>query len=210
MDVSTGTMPPTQFQTPPLPQWGTPTNIGASTLTTTITPGHADGSTTTTHPFDAFPQGYRPLTTSITTPPSQSLQPIVTTTLPTSFQPSIQQLPSGLQVLDSIVGHGALATPGKAVVVHYDGTLFPSGQRFDSSLERGEPFTFTLGAGEVIPGWDEGIKGMAVGGKRTLIIPAALGYGDAGAPPDIPPGATLKFDVELLDVKDAPAEASSW
>lgn len=134
----------------------------------------------------------------------------MTTTLPESFQPSIQQLPSGLQVLDSIVGHGALATPGKTVVVHYDGTLFPSGKRFDSSLERGEPFSFTLDAGEVIPGWDQGIKGMAVGGKRTLIIPAALGYGDAGAPPDIPPGATLKFDVQLLDVKDAPAEASSW
>ena len=103
------------------------------------------------------------------------------------------------------VGTGAEATPGHKVSVHYTGWLDQSGKKgkkFDSSVERGEPFAFTLGAHQVIRGWDEGVAGMKVGGKRTLVIPPALGYGQAGAGRGlIPPNATLIFDVELLRVE---------
>lgn len=111
---------------------------------------------------------------------------------------------SGLKYTDVEVGAGAEAKPGKTVSVHYTGWLYNNGQKgkkFDSSRDRGEPFDFPLGGGQVIPGWDEGVAGMKVGGKRTLIIPPALGYGAAGAGGVIPPGATLLFDVELLGVK---------
>lgn len=111
------------------------------------------------------------------------------------------QTASGLQWKDDVVGHGAVAAPGDNVTVHYDGTLYPNGQRFDSSVERGQPFTFQLGARRVIAGWEEGVKGMAVGGKRILVIPPQLAYGERGAPPVIPPNAVLKFEVELLDTK---------
>lgn len=104
---------------------------------------------------------------------------------------------SGLQYLDVAAGSGAEAAAGKAVSVHYTGAL-TDGQVFDTSRNRG-PFTFNLGAGEVIKGWDEGVAGMKVGGKRILVIPAALGYGEAGFGP-IPGGATLVFEVELLEV----------
>jgi FKBP-type peptidyl-prolyl cis-trans isomerase len=107
---------------------------------------------------------------------------------------------SGLQYQDVTAGSGAEARDGQVAVVHYTGWL-TDGTKFDSSRDRGEPFSFPIGAGQVIPGWDEGVAGMKVGGRRKLVIPANLGYGDAGAPPVIPPGATLVFDVELLDLK---------
>jgi FKBP-type peptidyl-prolyl cis-trans isomerase len=107
---------------------------------------------------------------------------------------------SGLQYQDIVVGTGAEAIAGKSVTVHYTGTL-QNGTKFDSSVDRNQPFTFTMGAGEVIPGWDEGVAGMKVGGKRKLVIPANLAYGAQGRPPVIPANATLTFDVELLEVK---------
>lgn len=105
-----------------------------------------------------------------------------------------------LQVEDITVGNGPEAVSGKTVSVHYTGTLV-DGSKFDSSLDRNEPFEFNLGAGEVIQGWDMGVAGMKVGGKRKLTIPSSLGYGENGAPPVIPANATLIFEVELLEVK---------
>lgn len=110
--------------------------------------------------------------------------------------------PSGLHYEDTVVGNGDEAKSGHHVHVHYTGWLYNDGQqgaKFDSSRDRGQPFAFSLGAGQVIKGWDEGVAGMKIGGQRTLIIPAALGYGARGAGGVIPPNATLKFDVELLD-----------
>jgi len=106
--------------------------------------------------------------------------------------------PSGLQYWDIVVGTGPAATPGNVVKVHYTGFL-TTGEKFDSSRDRGEPFSFPLGGGQVIKGWDEGVAGMKVGGQRQLRIPPALGYGANGAGSAIPPNATLIFDVELLD-----------
>ncbi len=108
---------------------------------------------------------------------------------------------SGLKINDVVVGEGQEAQPGMTVEVHYTGWLWEEGQKseeFDSSVDRG-PFQFNLGAGRVIKGWDEGVVGMKVGGKRELIIPPDLAYGDRGAGAVIPPGATLMFEVELLD-----------
>jgi len=111
---------------------------------------------------------------------------------------------TGLQYEDTVVGEGDEAKKGQSVTVHYTGWLFNEGEKgvkFDSSLDRHDPFVFSLGAGMVIRGWDEGVAGMQVGGERTLIIPAELGYGARGAGGVIPPNATLQFDVQLLAVK---------
>jgi FKBP-type peptidyl-prolyl cis-trans isomerase len=113
---------------------------------------------------------------------------------------TMTKAPSGLWYTDMVVGQGAEAEPGRTVSVHYTGWL-TNGTKFDSSRDRGEPFAFTLGAGQVISGWDEGVKGMKVGGRRKLVLPPQLAYGDGGAPPAIPPGATLVFDVELLGIE---------
>lgn len=121
------------------------------------------------------------------------------TAAPTKVTGNGTTTPSGLQYWDIKVGTGDAAVAGKPVRVHYTGWL-TSGKKFDSSVDRGQPFPFKLGAGEVIPGWDEGVKGMKVGGKRQLKIPPSLGYGATGAGGVIPPNATLIFDVELLAV----------
>jgi FKBP-type peptidyl-prolyl cis-trans isomerase FkpA len=110
------------------------------------------------------------------------------------------RLPSGLYIEDVEVGQGAEAMPGQTAVVHYTGWL-PDGNEFDSSRTRNDPFAFTLGAGDVIAGWDEGVAGMRVGGRRKLVIPPDMAYGPGGAGGVIPPNATLVFDVELLDVR---------
>jgi FKBP-type peptidyl-prolyl cis-trans isomerase FkpA len=111
---------------------------------------------------------------------------------------------SGLKIQDTTVGDGATPQPGQTCVMHYTGWLYvdgAKGQKFDSSVDRGQPFEFPIGRGRVIKGWDEGVASMKVGGTRTLIIPPELGYGARGAGGVIPPNATLMFDVELLAVK---------
>jgi peptidylprolyl isomerase len=117
---------------------------------------------------------------------------------------SMTTTPSGLQYEDTLVGTGATPKTGQICVMHYTGWLYQDGKKgakFDSSVDRGKPFEFPIGTGRVIKGWDEGVATMKVGGKRTLIIPPALGYGPRGAGGVIPPNATLMFDVELLGLK---------
>ena len=113
---------------------------------------------------------------------------------------SEQTTSSGLKYTDVVVGNGAQPQPGQTAVVHYTGWLV-DGKKFDSSKDRGQPFSFPLGQGRVIKGWDEGVATMRVGGTRRLTIPPDLGYGARGAGGTIPPNATLTFEVELLDVK---------
>jgi peptidylprolyl isomerase len=118
--------------------------------------------------------------------------------------PAAVTTPSGLKIIDTKVGTGATPKQGQTCVMHYTGWLYENGakgRKFDSSVDRGQPFEFPLGVHRVIAGWDEGVATMKVGGKRTLIIPPELGYGARGAGGVIPPNATLIFDVELLDVK---------
>ena len=134
--------------------------------------------------------------------PPEKFPPLSSTTV-SKFGAKVNEL----QIVDQKPGTGAEAVNGKAVVVHYTGWLYdPSaadghGAKFDSSLDRNVPFGFFLGGGKVIKGWDEGIVGMKVGGKRTLVIPPSKGYGERGAGGVIPPNATLLFDVELIEVK---------
>jgi peptidylprolyl isomerase len=113
--------------------------------------------------------------------------------------PEETTMPSGLRYVDEVVGTGDAPSRGKKVKVHYTGTL-TTGKKFDSSHDRREPFEFTIGVGQVIKGWDEGVMSMKVGGRRTLMIPAALAYGPRGVGGVIPPNAELNFDVELLGV----------
>nr|WP_051388773.1 FKBP-type peptidyl-prolyl cis-trans isomerase [Hyphomicrobium nitrativorans] len=112
---------------------------------------------------------------------------------------------SGLKIVDTETGTGEQPKTGQTAVVHYTGWLYENGakgNKFDSSVDRGEPFGFKIGTGQVIRGWDEGVATMKVGGKRTLILPPELGYGASGAGGVIPPNATLIFDVELLEIRD--------
>ncbi len=124
-------------------------------------------------------------------------------TRPTTQDTVMRTTSSGLQYEDTVPGSGAEATAGQQVSVHYTGWLYNDGVRgakFDSSKDRDDPFEFSLGAGMVIQGWDEGVQGMQVGGTRVLVIPPELGYGARGAGGVIPPNATLMFEVELLGV----------
>jgi FKBP-type peptidyl-prolyl cis-trans isomerase len=127
-----------------------------------------------------------------------SLKPY--TGAPTKVTGAPTKTPDGLEYWDIKVGTGPVAAAGHTVKVHYTGWL-TNGKKFDSSVDRGEPFTFNLGGGQVIKGWDEGVAGMKVGGKRQLRIPPALAYGDRGAGGAVPPNATLIFDVDLLSVR---------
>ena len=123
---------------------------------------------------------------------------------PAAAQAKTMTTASGLQITDSVVGTGETPKTGQTCVMHYTGWLYTNGikgKKFDSSVDRNEPFEFPIGRGRVIKGWDEGVATMKVGGKRTLIIPPALGYGASGAGGVIPPNAVLMFDVELLGVK---------
>jgi FKBP-type peptidyl-prolyl cis-trans isomerase FkpA len=122
------------------------------------------------------------------------------TSAPTKVTGNPKRTVSGLEYWDIMVGTGATATAGQKVTVHYTGWLL-SGKKFDSSVDAGRPFSFTLGAHQVIKGWDEGVAGMKVGGKRQLRIPPDLAYGERGYPGVIPPDATLVFDVQLLGVQ---------
>jgi peptidylprolyl isomerase len=134
-------------------------------------------------------------------PPGTPTAPAKTdTSAPTKTTQKPIKTKSGLEYIDLKVGTGPAAKAGQTVTVHYTGWLKDGGKKFDSSVDKGEPFTFPLGAHQVIGGWDEGVAGMKVGGKRQLIVPPDLGYGPQGFPPDIPPSATLIFDVELLGV----------
>ena len=119
---------------------------------------------------------------------------------PSVYVPPGEAPPADLVIEDLVVGDGAEATPGHSVDVHYVGVAWSTRQQFDASWDRNDTFAFALGAGQVIKGWDEGVAGMKIGGQRTLIIPASLGYGARGAGGVIPPNATLVFDVELLKV----------
>lgn len=129
---------------------------------------------------------------------------IIDTPTPARAQGTPVTTASGLKITDSVAGTGASPGTGKTCVMHYTGWLYNNGvkgAKFDSSVDRGQPFEFTIGVGQVIKGWDEGVASMKVGGKRTLIIPPELGYGARGAGSVIPANATLMFDVELLGVK---------
>jgi len=129
---------------------------------------------------------------------------VATATIAPAFAQPVTTTPSGLKIIDLKVGSGASPRTGQTCVMHYTGWLYENGnkgKKFDSSVDRGQPFEFKIGTHQVIAGWDEGIATMKVGGKRTLIIPPELGYGERGAGNIIPPNATLIFDVELLGIK---------
>jgi len=159
------------------------------------------------HPVSATPPTYRVVMKLISLTCAAAALAVVALTTPSQAADGapgkMSELPSGLKYTDSKVGDGAIATSGHKVSVHYTGWLSNNGEKgkkFDSSVDRGQPFSFGLGARQVIRGWDEGVAGMKVGGKRTLVIPPDLGYGAQGAGGVIPPNATLIFDVELLKV----------
>jgi peptidylprolyl isomerase len=139
-------------------------------------------------------------------PPSPTVPPTVVVEdsgpPPAPGEPTFSD--SGLGIIDIEIGTGETPEPGQTLVVHYTGWVSEDGTKFDSSLDRGTPFEFPLGAGRVIAGWDEGLATMKVGGKRRLIIPAELAYGEEGRPPTIPPNAELTFDIEFVEIKESP------
>ena len=136
---------------------------------------------------------------------SSSAGSTATATADTATKPEVEvpsePPPGELVSEDIVVGEGATAEPGSVVTVQYVGVDYETGEEFDASWDRGQPFPFSLGAGQVIPGWDEGVVGMKVGGRRELIIPPDLAYGKQGSPPAIGPDATLVFVIDLLEVQ---------
>ena len=134
-----------------------------------------------------------------TTTTAEPPQAVDTATKPVVKVPKGEP-PAGLQITDLKEGDGATAKAGDPVTVQYVGVSYSTGKQFDASWDSGQPFTFTLGQGGVIAGWDQGVAGMKVGGRRQLVIPPELGYGEQGQPPDIAPNETLIFVVDLLDV----------
>jgi peptidylprolyl isomerase len=170
---------------------------GSSSGSSTITVGnesdassvpHVSGETSSTSSTPTTP------TSTAKTPTSGPLASKPTATVPSGAAPT------KLVTKELIVGTGPEAKAGDSVTVNYVGVLYKGGKEFDSSWKRNEPFTFTLGKGQVIPGWDQGVAGMKVGGRRELIIPAELAYGKRGSPPAIPPNSALVFVVDLLGV----------
>jgi len=135
---------------------------------------------------------------------AQDTKPMTAPQTEKKDESKMHRTPSGLQYEDTKVGTGATPQKGQTCVMHYTGWLWENnakGKKFDSSVDRGTPFSFRLGRGEVIKGWDEGVAGMKIGGKRTLLIPPGLGYGARGAGGVIPPNATLLFEVKLVDLR---------
>jgi peptidylprolyl isomerase len=152
----------------------------------------------------AFPRASAPVALALVAALTGALAAGAPTTAMAQTAGKTMTTPSGLKITDSKVGTGATPQPGQICVVHYTGWLYKDGvkgAKFDSSVDRGQPFEFPVGKHQVIAGWDEGVATMKVGGKRTLVIPPELGYGARGAGGVIPPNATLMFDVELLGVK---------
>jgi peptidylprolyl isomerase len=169
---------------------------GSSGDSSTITVGNENGSDNALITATSSTSSTSTSTTAstATTPTSGALSKEPTVTPPTGAEPT------KLETKDLIVGTGAEAKAGDTVTVNYVGVLYKGGKVFDASWNRHEPFSFTLGKGQVIPGWDQGIVGMKVGGRRELVIPAPLAYGTKGSPPAIPANATLVFVVDLLGV----------
>jgi peptidylprolyl isomerase len=166
---------------------------GSSGDSSTITVGNENTTDNSLIKGSTSSTGTSTTASTATTPTSGAL----------SKEPSVTPsgtAPTKLESKDLIVGTGPEAKAGDTVTVNYVGVLFKGGKVFDASWNRKEPFTFTLGKGQVIPGWDQGIPGMKVGGRRELVIPASLAYGPKGSPPAIPPNATLVFVVDLLGV----------
>lgn len=147
----------------------------------------------------ATAQPAAPSTTASASPLGSGLVP-VPASAPRGVSHALGASQGGLKIKDLIVGEGATAAPGRVVRVHYTGTL-PDGTVFDETLSRGQPIELPLGRGSLIKGWEQGIPGMRVGGKRELVIPPELGYGPGGRPPKIPPGTDLIFEIDLLEVR---------
>jgi FKBP-type peptidyl-prolyl cis-trans isomerase len=173
----------------------------SSTSSTPATSGSGEAATSarsSTPVAAGTPSGSAPATAPST--PAAAVAPEGAASDQAPNPARLHRLASGLVYEDIVVGDGKMADPGLTAIVHYTGWL-KNGTKFDSSLDRDQPFRFEIGAGQVIRGWDEGVKGMRVGGKRRLTIPPDLGYGAAGAGGVIPPNATLVFDVQLLGVQ---------
>jgi peptidylprolyl isomerase len=171
----------------------TPDTKVSETATTTATTTSATVTATPTVTTPATPTPT--VTTTVTAKPTPT-----PTKTPADKNQKVVTTPSGLKYTELKVGTGATPKKGQTITVHYVGTL-ENGTKFDSSRDADKPFEFAIGTGSVIKGWDEGLSTMKVGGRRQLVIPAKLGYGEQGSPPVIPPNATLIFDVELLGVK---------